>query len=284
VNLGRAKELALQLMAQHGLTEGNQWRAATMHTVTSGGMPWRFVWDNSKKRFGQCRYGRREIGLSEHLTLLNDEAHVRDTILHEVAHALVGSGHGHDHVWKAMCIRIGAKPERCYDSTAVTAVQGKWQARCPGCDRVYHRHRQPDTCRKFACTICCRKYAFGRFDTRFLLKYYYGTPPATTVRPDLTRMLPAQPVIAFTPQVTFGAAAAAPAPVVVQETPAAVRRAMFDIKPVKVNNFDPKLVISLYNGGMIVSDIAQRMGYPKGHGNNRVRNVLINAGIYKGAN
>jgi len=33
---------------------------------------------------------------------------VRDTLLHEIAHALVGTAHGHDEVWKAKCLEIGA--------------------------------------------------------------------------------------------------------------------------------------------------------------------------------
>lgn len=42
-------------------------------------------------------------------------------------------------------------------------------------------------------------------------------------------------------------------------------------------------IIGWYKQGRPVSQIAQAIGYPKGHGNNRVRHVLMNAGIYKGA-
>lgn len=38
---------------------------------------------------------------------------IRDTILHEIAHALVGPNHCHDLVWKAKCLEIGATPRRC---------------------------------------------------------------------------------------------------------------------------------------------------------------------------
>jgi hypothetical protein len=41
-------------------------------------------------------------------------------------------------------------------------------------------------------------------------------------------------------------------------------------------------IITLYKTGKNVSQIAQAIGYPKGHGNNRVRDALIKAGIYKG--
>ena len=42
----------------------------------------------------------------------NGPEEVRDTILHEVAHALVGPGHGHDTVWKATAAQVGARPQR----------------------------------------------------------------------------------------------------------------------------------------------------------------------------
>lgn len=44
-----------------------------------------------------------------------------------------------------------------------------------------------------------------------------------------------------------------------------------------------KRVVRLYSKGVNVSQIAQRCGYPVGHGNNRVRKVLVRAGIYKKA-
>jgi hypothetical protein len=47
--------------------------------------------------------------------------------------------------------------------------------------------------------------------------------------------------------------------------------------------FDPKKVVALYRTGKSVAQIAHAMGYPKGSGNNRTRNVLIKAGLYKPA-
>ena len=75
---------------------------------------WRFVWDKSIRRYGQCRYNKKEIGISKKLTQINEISESEDTVLHELAHALVGRGHGHNAVWKKMCVKVGAKPERCY--------------------------------------------------------------------------------------------------------------------------------------------------------------------------
>ena len=59
---------------------------------------WTFCFDHAKRRFGNCKYSKRQIRMSRHflqnpkITMKN----VRNTMLHEVAHAIVGEGHGHD--------------------------------------------------------------------------------------------------------------------------------------------------------------------------------------------
>lgn len=47
--------------------------------------------------------------------------------------------------------------------------------------------------------------------------------------------------------------------------------------------FSPARIKRLYRGGKLVSEIARAIGYPSGHGQNRVRAVLIKAGAYKTA-
>jgi predicted SprT family Zn-dependent metalloprotease len=118
-----AKALAQQLMSEHGLSH------------------WHCEFDRAVRRFGFCTYGIRTITLSKKLTLLNSEAEVRNTILHEIAHALVGPNHGHDRVWKAKAMELGCNGSRCCDRSVV-APSTKWIAECPGCRRVVRRHRR----------------------------------------------------------------------------------------------------------------------------------------------
>ena len=119
-----AQKLAKELMKKHLLFD------------------WRFEFDNSKRRFGVCNFGTKTIGLSRALTELNGKPEVRDTILHEIAHALVGSGHGHDKTWKAMCRKIGAKPKRCYDESKVNSPEARYIGECPACKKVYTKDRK----------------------------------------------------------------------------------------------------------------------------------------------
>ena len=123
MELNTASTMAREIMNSHGLEN------------------WGFGFDNAVRRFGVCRYNSRMIGLSATLTKINDEADVRDTILHEVAHALVGPGHGHGHAWRAMCVRIGAKPTRCADSEQLNTPTTKYTGTCPVCEKEFGRER-----------------------------------------------------------------------------------------------------------------------------------------------
>ncbi|HEY7720133.1 MAG TPA: SprT-like domain-containing protein [Pedococcus sp.] len=139
-----ALALARGLLAEHGLHD------------------WRVGLDRAKTRAGACRFARREITLSAPLTRLHSEAEVRDTILHEVAHALVGPSHGHDDVWRATALRIGCSGQRCVPADA-PRVEGAWRGTCAR-GHVRHRHRRPQ--RPVSCGTCSRT-----FDVRHLLEW-----------------------------------------------------------------------------------------------------------------
>ena len=127
------RNLALELIARHGL-EG-----------------WTFAFNRRKRALGLCRYTPKVIELSTYLVDANSTEEVRDTLLHEIAHALVGPGHGHDAVWKAKCAAVGARPERCGDADM---PEGRWKASCPACTLPFSRHRRPKRLRGWWCKAC----------------------------------------------------------------------------------------------------------------------------------
>jgi len=132
MDIYKAQTLAHKLMEQHGLIYKRG-----LHDVP----PWSFVWDRAKRRHGQCRYSRKQISLSRPLTRLLSEDEVRDTILHEIAHALIGPGHGHGPEWKEQARAIGCNASRGYSGGI--HVPKKWRGTCPNCKRsfLYHRRR-----------------------------------------------------------------------------------------------------------------------------------------------
>jgi predicted SprT family Zn-dependent metalloprotease len=116
---------------------------------------WAFGFNRRKQQMGLCSFDFKRIELSIHFIERNPEAAIRDTLLHEIAHALVGPGHGHDQAWKQKCVEIGARPERvCHE---VNMPEGSWRATCGGCGMVHHRHRKPKHLVGWYCRRCGRE-------------------------------------------------------------------------------------------------------------------------------
>lgn len=129
---------------------------------------WCFKFDHAKRRFGCCNYSNSVISLSRHLTRLNDEDEVRDTLLHEIAHALT-PGDGHGRKWKAKCLEIGAKPERCYQAEEVEQTLAPYYLYCKHCGIEQPRFRRSR--RIVACRDCCNRYNSGKFSDDFQLHW-----------------------------------------------------------------------------------------------------------------
>jgi predicted SprT family Zn-dependent metalloprotease len=130
-----AAQMAREAMTQFGLAE------------------WAFGWNRRKRSLGLCRYRERRIELSAHFVRANDPAQVRETILHEIAHALAGEKAGHGPLWKALCAQVGCTPERCDRGRALMPA-GRWVARCGACGKEYWRHRRPARRARYWCRGC----------------------------------------------------------------------------------------------------------------------------------
>lgn len=102
--LDEVARYAQQMLRQHGLAR------------------WSFQFDAGTRRAGSCQYDTRVITLSteyaRYLACRSGKAlnaEIQDTLLHEIAHALVGKQHNHDAVWQAKAREIGCSSARCHD-------------------------------------------------------------------------------------------------------------------------------------------------------------------------
>jgi len=124
--------------------------------------------NNRKNSAGICNYAKHSIELSEALTELSDEADVKDTILHEIAHALT-KGHHHDWVWQRKAKEIGCNGIRCYgdktkESTTIAYnLIAKYKGLCPNGHEHFKNKRST---KKSSCSLCSRRY-----DERYLIVY-----------------------------------------------------------------------------------------------------------------
>ena len=139
--LGMAIDLATKLMDAHGL------------------VGWRIKLDHARRRAGQCDYTNKIISLSRLYVRHADIDHIRDTILHEIAHALVGPRHGHDAVWRQKAREIGCSAARCH---SLSFARAKWVMTCPnGCFSV-ERHRKKSG---LVCVFCKSAVEFRAAET-----------------------------------------------------------------------------------------------------------------------
>jgi len=152
MNLQAAQTLALQLMELHGLIQDK----------------WFFQFNNRKNAAGICNYSKHSIELSRPLTELSDEVDVKDTILHEIAHAFT-KGHHHDYVWQRKAKEIGCNGLRCYDVKSKESTEiaynliAKYKGVCPN-GHEYYKNKMSK--KRSSCSKCS-----PRFDDRFIITY-----------------------------------------------------------------------------------------------------------------
>ena len=149
MELNYTAELARTLMEQYGLSS------------------WNFRYDNAVRRFGCCNYRYKTISLSKKLVEINNEKEVKETILHEIAHAIVGIYHGHDEVWRKTAMLIGCDGNRCYSTDVVNTLESKYYAICPICGYEHKRNRLP----KYGARTSCGRCSGGKFNPYALLIY-----------------------------------------------------------------------------------------------------------------
>ena len=110
------------------------------------------------RRYGVCRFEKgRPVEIRLAAFLQQDEAQLMQTARHEYAHAaamlLTGKPHGHDAVWKQLCLRVGCEParlaqpcqaaeERAQEYAAAHADRTYYLVRCEGCGAVSRYQRR----------------------------------------------------------------------------------------------------------------------------------------------
>lgn len=126
MNIEAAENLARELMNDHGLED------------------WTFGWDRATSRYGMTSYARKHISLSKSLTNVREESDVRNTLLHEIAHALVGAGHGHGPAWRAKAHSLGMTRTADASDAVKSLIDSvaKYSTKCPVCGTEYSARRR----------------------------------------------------------------------------------------------------------------------------------------------
>ncbi|MFS0866345.1 SprT-like domain-containing protein [Microbacterium sp. 179-B 1A2 NHS] len=138
---------------------------------------WSFAFDNAKRRAGACDYTRKRITLSRYLSARYDDATNRQTILHEIAHALAGPRTGHGPEWLRVARALGYTGGVTHRGETATEL-APWVGTCPA-GHVAYRHRRAT--RATSCAICA-----PAFDERHLFTWRRREITAATRQSALT--------------------------------------------------------------------------------------------------
>jgi predicted SprT family Zn-dependent metalloprotease len=120
------------------------------HGLTAQG--WTFGLVKRVRNIGTCYYRQKLITLSVYF--LHDDVQVRDTILHEIAHALVGpfvKSHGVE--WQRKAVELGCEPTRCGRIEAQATP--RYKLVCGTCGVEHPMYRKPRQLK--SCGKCCPK-------------------------------------------------------------------------------------------------------------------------------
>jgi predicted SprT family Zn-dependent metalloprotease len=134
---------------------------------------WSFAFDNAKRRAGACDYLRKRITLSRYLSARYDDEMNRQTILHEIAHALAGPAAGHGADWKRIARSLGYTGGVTHRGETATEL-APWVGVCPA-GHIAYRHRRAT--RATSCAICA-----PTFDERHLISWRRREISAATRR------------------------------------------------------------------------------------------------------
>ena len=117
---------------------------------------WKLELDHAKVRAGACHFTEKKISFSRNFIKYADDLDINDTILHEIAHALVGPNHGHDSVWKTMAKKIGCSAKRCH---TLEFSDYKWVRFCTNhCwEQKTHRRKSNLVCKKCGAPVIYKK-------------------------------------------------------------------------------------------------------------------------------
>jgi SNF2 family DNA or RNA helicase len=97
MNRQDAGKLTKDLLTKHGLAD---WHVRINPASEAGFL-------------GMCSYKDKCIILNGHHVDMHDVKDVTDTILHEIAHALVGPNQGHNYIWAKKAEELGARAVAC---------------------------------------------------------------------------------------------------------------------------------------------------------------------------
>ena len=115
---------------------------------------WSFGFDNGRRRAGLCSYTDKKITVSKYLSLVHSIDDVKQTIIHEIAHALSGPKEGHGKKWLATAKKLGYRNET-YTGEEIAKKYAPYSGICPN-GHQHYRYQKPKLL--YSCHICAKGF------------------------------------------------------------------------------------------------------------------------------
>ena len=97
---------------------------------------WKIKFDHAQRRAGACYFDKKVLSFSANFLRKATDEEIIDTVLHEIAHAIVGPGQGHNLIWKKKAIEIGCSGKIYHDlefskpKWIKFCTEGCWKTKC----------------------------------------------------------------------------------------------------------------------------------------------------------
>ncbi len=157
---------ALRLLCAHYLIANRE--------KFNGALPedYRIRWNPNLRRLtGRITYGLRLIEISTYHYRTYGFADAVATLEHEMLHLFLHMHRvpsGHNRIFKREAAERGIRVFHNNDYKRNQPQRDRWLYVCNSCGRMVFRQRRQEG-RLLACGLCCREFAEGRFDPRFVL-------------------------------------------------------------------------------------------------------------------
>ena len=117
---------------------------------------WKITFDYAKKRAGACIYSTKELSFSVYFLRNSSDFDKKDTLLHEIAHAIVGPNQGHNNTWKKKALSIGCSGKIYHTFNFSNA---NWIKYCSKNCWEQHSYRRKQN---LVCKICGSKILYKK--------------------------------------------------------------------------------------------------------------------------
>lgn len=124
---------------------------STQLMIANGLDNWTVKLHTRRTVLADCYYSQRAIRYSRYFLTVATKEQIEGVTLHEIAHALVGTGHGHDRKWREKSLEIGSGT--VYAKSKVNIPVHKYKLTCPECGKESGANRMR---RGYYCNSCWR--------------------------------------------------------------------------------------------------------------------------------